>query len=96
MARLLAGLTLAVVFLHVETAFGDSSCRYLPGDAEWPGQEEWNQLNASVSGRLIAAIPPGSVCHDPNYDEAACAALQQTWVMPETQYVDRFRAMELC
>lgn len=64
----------------------DSSCRCLPGDACWPSTDSWNTLNTTVGGKLIATVPIGSVCHDPNYDEAACVALRDSWVLPETQY----------
>lgn len=73
------------LFRSVAVVYGESACRYLPGDAEWPSVDEWNQLNTSVSGRLIAAVPEGHVCHDPTYDETACAALQSNWIMPDAQ-----------
>lgn len=63
------------------------SCRLLPGDREWPNADAWDRLNASVSGRLIATKSPGYVCHDPTYDAEACAALQQSWTLPQAQYV---------
>jgi hypothetical protein len=61
------------------------SCRFIPGDAGWPASKEWSQLNASIHGQLIATIPPGHVCHDPTYDAEACAILNQTWIMPQSQ-----------
>lgn len=64
-----------------------SECRYLPGDSCWPTEEEWNSLNASVDGNLIRTVPIASVCHDPQYDEAACAALQTVWQNDKTQWV---------
>jgi len=69
------------------SADANATCRYLPGDERWPSMEQWAQLNASVSGRLIATVPAGHVCHDPTYDAAACAALQESWPYPQTQYV---------
>ncbi|KAF2686056.1 isoamyl alcohol oxidase [Lentithecium fluviatile CBS 122367] len=69
-------------------AEADPTCRYLPSDEGWPSTEQWAQLNASVSGRLIATVPAGHVCHDPTYDAAACAALQGSWALPQTQFVD--------
>lgn len=62
-----------------------SSCRYLPGDAEWPTTSTWDSLNSTVEGRLVATVPIGSPCHDPTYDATACAALQDAWTDPQTQ-----------
>ena len=62
-----------------------STCRCLPGDSCWPSATEWAQLNTTVRGLLIPTVPLATVCHDPNYDEAACALLQAQWQMPLTQ-----------
>lgn len=62
-----------------------AKCRCLPGDACWPSDSTWAKLNSTVSGALIKTVPIGSPCHDPNYDEAACAALQDSWTLVETQ-----------
>ncbi|KAI1453920.1 FAD-binding domain-containing protein [Annulohypoxylon moriforme] len=58
------------------------TCKYLPGDANWPSEDEWTTLNNTVGGRLIATIPLGSPCHDPTYDEELCASLQDQWLYP--------------
>ena len=63
----------------------NSSCRALPGDAAWPSVQEWSTLNSTVNGKLIATVPLASPCHDPNYDKAACVALRQNWIWPQTQ-----------
>ncbi|KAK5997073.1 FAD-linked oxidoreductase ZEB1 [Cladobotryum mycophilum] len=60
-----------------------SQCRALPGTAEWPSSSAWVQLNSTVHGRLIATVPIGTPCHDPNYNQAACEALQQQWNLPQ-------------
>lgn len=69
------------------TAAALTQCRALPGDANWPGTFAWSLLNMTVRGQLVQTVPLGSVCHDPTYDAAACAALQQTWTQPVTQFV---------
>nr|WCO08189.1 RNase T2 protein [Pestalotiopsis microspora] len=59
-----------------------NSCRVLPGDAQWPKVSDWNSLNKTIQGRLIASVPLSSVCHDApfnNYNADACAAVQTTW-----------------
>ncbi|RDW65276.1 putative isoamyl alcohol oxidase [Coleophoma crateriformis] len=60
------------------------TCYCMPGDSCWPADSTWAELNSTTSGRLIATVPIGSPCHDPNYDAAACAALQSEWTNPET------------
>ncbi|KAG8722046.1 hypothetical protein FRC09_006928 [Ceratobasidium sp. 395] len=45
----------------------------------WPSSEVWSSFNASIGGRLVAPRPPAWPCHDPNYDEAACASAKANW-----------------
>lgn len=58
----------------------DQKCKYIPGDVGWPSQRDWQQLNQTVEGRLIATVPLGAVCHDNGefaaYDVSECAALR--------------------
>lgn len=60
-------------------------CRNLPVDEGWPSKLAWNTFNDTVGGRLIETVPLGSVCHDPNYDEAACQTLRAQWRNGNTQ-----------
>lgn len=60
-----------------------SDCHCLPSDSCWPAPPAWASLNNTVGGRLVATVPIGSPCHDPNYDAAACAALKASWYTPE-------------
>ncbi|EED16287.1 isoamyl alcohol oxidase, putative [Talaromyces stipitatus ATCC 10500] len=59
-------------------------CRCMPTDSCWPSASSWAALNSTIGGRLIATVPIGSPCHDPNYDADACAALQSAWNLPQT------------
>ncbi|KAK0634263.1 hypothetical protein B0T17DRAFT_611304 [Bombardia bombarda] len=75
----------------------DAVCRTIPGDASWPNRYDWAALNATVNGRLIATVPIAAPCHNsftgqgyPNkplstYNEDQCAALRNSWYLPETQ-----------
>ncbi|GAP86889.2 putative FAD linked N-terminal [Rosellinia necatrix] len=56
-----------------------ASCRNLPGDAAWPSQSQWAQLNSTVGGRLIATVQLASVCHTPNINSAACKQVEDAW-----------------
>lgn len=73
---------------------GNKRCKFIPGDAGWPSRKDWQQLNRTVHGRLIATTPLGQVCHDKGhfgaYDEAACAKLKTdiTQSGPQILYVE--------
>ncbi|EDU47083.1 GlcD FAD FMN-containing dehydrogenase [Pyrenophora tritici-repentis] len=58
------------------------TCRCFPGDACWPSDEQWSDLNKTVSGRLIKTVPLGYLCHGLEYDEAECKALASVWKKP--------------
>ncbi|ETS81059.1 hypothetical protein PFICI_06061 [Pestalotiopsis fici W106-1] len=74
---------LSGAFLPMATLAANSSstpCKCFPGDACWPSQTQWDLLNTTVSGRLVATTPLGSPCHDPTYDAETCASLQDQWL----------------
>jgi hypothetical protein len=49
-------------------------------DACWPSTDAWNNLNASVSGKLILNTPPAIVCYPGvQQDAGACAAVNAQW-----------------
>ncbi|KAG8673900.1 hypothetical protein FPOAC2_07401 [Fusarium poae] len=55
------------------------NCKCFPGDSCWPSDAEWSRLNNTVGGRLVATLPLGSPCHDPNYNAKECKNLQNEW-----------------
>lgn len=63
----------------------NSTCKCMPGDLCWPSSGEWDSLNQTLGGGLIATEPLGSPCHDPNYDEAVCNNLKANWNVPIIQ-----------
>ncbi|KAJ8063556.1 hypothetical protein OCU04_007428 [Sclerotinia nivalis] len=78
--------TLAVIstFLVIAAASGNESttvpaCRYMPGDAVWPSDEEWEKLNQTIGGRLIRGVPLAQPCSDPGYDPTICTMLADEW-----------------
>ncbi|KAH7393290.1 hypothetical protein BKA64DRAFT_625385 [Cadophora sp. MPI-SDFR-AT-0126] len=77
--QVLANSALSLFF----TSSSSATCLCMPGDPCWPSSSTWNQLNSTVSGRLVATFPLGSPCHDPLYNETACAALQSGWTDPQ-------------
>ena len=42
---------------------------------------DWSNLNNTLSGTLIRAVPPASVCYpdEPNYNEDNCARIRERW-----------------
>ncbi|KAI9375101.1 hypothetical protein BJX61DRAFT_200869 [Aspergillus egyptiacus] len=81
-----ASWSVASALVLAGSTVASSNCRCLPGDACWPSLQQWDALNSTVGGRLIATVPLGSPCHDPTYDATACAQLQEDWGLPETHY----------
>jgi hypothetical protein len=52
-----------------------SRCKVYPGDAAWPSEEAWSQLNELTGDRVITApTPQAAVCYPgKDYDAAQCA-----------------------
>ncbi|KAI2627963.1 FAD-binding domain-containing protein [Hypomontagnella submonticulosa] len=67
-------------------------CRSIPGDTSWPSQTDWDALNRTVSGKLIATVPIAAPCHNTlfgqsnlsQYSQSECDALRNVWYFPET------------
>ncbi|KAH8178865.1 hypothetical protein LIA77_00384 [Sarocladium implicatum] len=75
----------ALVTLSVVSYVAARSCRCLPEDDCWPSKDVWSSFNSTVGGSLVKVTPIGAVCHDPTYDEAACAELRSNWDDVKTQ-----------
>ncbi|KAI0129237.1 FAD-binding domain-containing protein [Hypoxylon sp. NC0597] len=81
----------------------ESHCRFIPGDPGWPDKHDWDNLNRTVDGNLIATSPISSVCHYSSllgsndnvssYDQEACDALRNVWFFPQTHLVSPSSAM---
>lgn len=69
-----------------------TGCRCFPGDPCWPSPDQWNRLNASLSGNLISTDPIGSVCHTHTpfapSSSSKCTDLRAHWSIPATHYED--------
>jgi FAD/FMN-containing dehydrogenase len=61
-----------------------TECRNIPSDSEWPTSDDWNTLNRTVEGRLIANVPIAAVCHGSRYDQEQCHWLRNNWHFPQT------------
>ncbi|KAI0031631.1 hypothetical protein K488DRAFT_51732 [Vararia minispora EC-137] len=45
-------------------------CRTQPGDARFPSRAEWDRLNTTVAGRLIAVVPSALACAEARCNDA--------------------------
>lgn len=84
--RLLLCAFATIVRLSRATASTEARCRCFPGDACWPNEHDWQQLNKTLHGRLVATVPLAAPCHDSKfgaYNETACRLLQENWMWPE-------------
>ena len=86
----LAGLA----YLFTTAVALTSKCRCYPSESCWPSTAQWAALNSSVGGRLVATVPLGSPCHDPNYNMTVCKSLQENWLWPQEQSVPRIQKKE--
>ncbi|KAL4939080.1 hypothetical protein BDV06DRAFT_199506 [Aspergillus oleicola] len=84
----------AALLFSRSTAASTADCHCLPGDSCWPSVDQWNELNSTVGGRLIATVPIGHPCHEPTYDATACAELQADWNYPQTHYASSSSIMQ--
>ena len=84
MARRIAfrSLLFTICLPEVILAAPQQYCKPVPGSVDWPSFSDWQALNTSVSGGLIAPVPPGLVCQTNNsvQSTAACTELLAQWV----------------
>ncbi|KAF4774728.1 hypothetical protein HER10_EVM0002847 [Colletotrichum scovillei] len=75
---------LSVLNFAVGTIASNSSCKCAPNDACWPSTSDWQQFNATLSGKLIATKPVAISCYPgPDYDAALCASVMVDWYKGE-------------
>ncbi|RDW63258.1 hypothetical protein BP6252_10803 [Coleophoma cylindrospora] len=74
-------LILAAVFsasAHAQNASKD--CKYVPTDQEWPSSSEWDNLNQTISGQLIAVQPVAISCYPgPLFNNDTCTEVNSKW-----------------
>ncbi|KAI1105750.1 FAD-binding domain-containing protein [Jackrogersella minutella] len=88
----LVSLLIVGVAVIVRNNGGAGQCRAIPGDQSWPSEADWNDLNQTVHGRLIATIPIAAPCHHlsggvATFNQGACDALRDEWHFPATHIV---------
>ncbi|RYN40780.1 putative FAD-linked oxidoreductase [Alternaria arborescens] len=77
-----------LTLLSVVSATNPTSnrCKSFPGDKSWPSQSDWNSLNKTVGGRLVATVPLGAPCHGSTFDNATCESLKSQWQYERIHY----------
>lgn len=66
-----------------------ATCKVYPGDAAWPSETTWANLNKLTNGSLIKTIPQAAPCYQgPLYDPAKCATLTTNWTNTYTHIGD--------
>jgi hypothetical protein len=55
------------------------SYRYLPGDPEWPSDQDWAILNQTVGGKLIRGVPLAQSCYGTEVNETECLKIRDVW-----------------
>ncbi|OAL27900.1 hypothetical protein AYO22_03245 [Fonsecaea multimorphosa] len=77
----LMGLLFFLASVHQALAGPAIYCKPIPSSSNWPAQSAWQELNKTVSGKLFADVPPGSVCHPGNalFNNATCDFVLSQW-----------------
>ena len=67
-------------------------CKPIVGSPSWPSASDWQALNKSISGGLIAPVPPGLVCQTNSsvYSVQACATVYSEWSNSSWHALDPF------
>ena len=78
-----------VSLLFLTSAFSVSgntpTCKAAPDTPSWPSRNQWDALNASISGQLIAPLPPGVVCDSSLsiFSNASCTFVATQWTVSD-------------
>ncbi|KAL4892468.1 hypothetical protein BDV59DRAFT_180015 [Aspergillus ambiguus] len=56
-----------------------SSCRCRPHQSCWPSLRDWNALNDTIEGNLVALRPAAAACHPHEADEVFCKIVTEQW-----------------
>lgn len=75
---------------------GRAACKALPDTPSWPSQAQWKALNTSISGQLIAPLPPAAVC-DPTlsvFNNASCTTVASQWSVSDFHAKDPLAVMQ--
>ncbi|KAH7072254.1 FAD/FMN-containing isoamyl alcohol oxidase-like protein MreA [Paraphoma chrysanthemicola] len=70
----------ALRFAAASNATAKKQCKTVPGDADWPSEQDWNAFNETLGGVLLKPRPLASVCYEGDgYDARKCESLKANW-----------------
>ncbi|KAF2193092.1 FAD binding domain-containing protein [Zopfia rhizophila CBS 207.26] len=72
---------------YPEIRFGDQDenfpkkrCKAIPGDKDWPSDEQWAKFNKTLGGVLLKPLPLAAPCYSgPQYNAGRCQELKDQW-----------------
>ncbi|KAF2713178.1 FAD-binding domain-containing protein, partial [Pleomassaria siparia CBS 279.74] len=65
-------------------------CKTIPGDLDWPSEEEWVRFNDTLGGVLLKPRPLAAVCYAGSaYDGEKCDEVTRGWGSTKLQYFRR-------
>ncbi|KAI1425160.1 hypothetical protein F5Y12DRAFT_784923 [Xylaria sp. FL1777] len=83
-------VSLVLLLASVAATACGQQCKNIPGDPNWPSQEDWASLNETTDGRLIATVPLASVCHSigslARFNGSECDILKGLWDYSEVHF----------
>ncbi|KAI0758134.1 FAD/FMN-containing isoamyl alcohol oxidase MreA [Fomes fomentarius] len=79
-------LQLALIAILWTGQASPKDCRCFPGDTCWPTLSEWDRLNETLDGKLVATVPLAAPCHDPIHNTTRCQVLRDSWQWPQEHY----------
>ncbi|KAF2747859.1 FAD-binding domain-containing protein [Sporormia fimetaria CBS 119925] len=84
----------SIRFADTATTPEKQECRYIPGDEQWPSEEEWTRFNETLGGALLKPRPLAVVCYNgPQYNPTRCESLKRAWSSMELHSNDPISVM---
>ena len=76
--------------LSRETPNHNKPCKATPNATAWPSLADWTALNASISGQLLAPLPPAAVCDSTLsvYDNQSCSYVTSQFTLSNFHSLD--------
>ncbi|KAL8812484.1 MAG: hypothetical protein Q9223_007279 [Gallowayella weberi] len=71
-------------------------CKAVPGTPSWPSKAQWDALNTSISGQLLAPLPAAAVCDAslPVFNNDSCTIIASQWTLSDFHAKDAMSMMQ--
>ncbi|KIV93292.1 hypothetical protein, variant [Exophiala mesophila] len=81
MFNLLGVFAVALALPEIILGAPQPYCKPIPGSSDWPAPSEWQKLNDTLQGRLVAPVPPGEVCQtsSASFSNETCGYVLSQW-----------------